>query len=604
MNDSLKKIYHLYPAKDRVKLVILFGLMMLASLLEVLGIGMIPVFVIAVSDPDQLLQYPILGDLLLAADITSAEQMVVYGAIMLIIVYVAKNTYLGFFIYLKKRFVANRGVQLENRLFKAYMASPYTFYISRNSAELLRNVTSETKKVVEGTMLPFLELALNLTMFVFILGALLYLEPLISVVTILFLGIGGGLFLRYTREKNREYGMEDRMARKMKNKTVLQGLGGLKATRVLNRELLFLDDYKEWAERSKVANIYKYVVKTIPKFIIETLAVIGILLIALILVWEGRAITAIIPVLALFGAATVRLMPVFNQVISQVATLQYNAPSVDAIYDDLKLLEEEYQNVRKDILSGNVKKLELTREVSLKDIHYSYPDQKDKAVNGVSLNIPRGSAIAFVGESGAGKTTMVDLILGLLEPQKGAISVDGVNIEENIRGWQQNVGYIPQQIFLLDDSIRRNIAFGIPDDQIDEEKITAAVKASQLEELIERLPNGLDTIVGERGVLLSGGQQQRIGIARALYDNPQVLIMDEATSALDNVTEKFVIDAIEQLRGDRTIIMIAHRLTTVENCDTIYLMKNGRVTEQGTYHELIESSLEFRKMNLIAEEEV
>ena len=580
-------------------MLILFGMMMMASLLEVLGIGMIPVFVMAVSDPESLLQYPVLGDILLTADITSAEQLVVYGAILLIVVYVVKNIYLSFFIYLKKKFIANRGVQLENRIFKAYMASPYTFYISRNSAELLRNVTSETKKVVDGTMLPFMELALNITMFVFILGALLILEPVITIVTILFMGVGGGLFLKVTKEKNREYGKIARNARKMKNKSVLQGLGGLKATRVLNRELLFLDEYGGWAEKNKVADIYKYVVTKLPKHIIETMAVMGILLIALILVWEGRAIAAIVPILALFGAATVRLMPVFNQVISQTTTIQYNAPSVDAIYEDLQLLENEYQNVRKDILNSTIEKVPLHKTISIKDLHYHYPNQEDQAIDGISMDIERGSAIAFVGESGAGKTTMADLILGLLEPQKGVISVDDVDIETNIRGWQQNIGYIPQQIYLLDDTIRKNIAFGIPEDKIDEKKVQAAVEAAQLQELIERLPSGIDTVVGERGVLLSGGQQQRIGIARALYDNPQVLVMDEATSALDNITEKFVIQAIEQLRGDRTIIMIAHRLTTVKNCDTIYLMNEGKITEQGTYDELLEHSDEFRRMSLV-----
>ncbi|MEX0660701.1 MAG: ABC transporter ATP-binding protein [Candidatus Woykebacteria bacterium] len=599
MLDSLKKIYRLFPSKDRFKLLILFGMMVTGSVLEVLGIGMIPVFVIAVSEPENLLQYPILGDLLLAMNITSSEELVVYGAILLIVVYLVKNIYLSFFIYVKKRFIANRGVQLENRLFKAYMASPYTFYISRNSAELLRNVTGETRKVVDGVMLPFMELALNLTMFVVILGALLIIEPLITIVTILFLGVGGGGFLKYTREKNREYGIEDREARKMKNKTVLQGLGGLKATRVLNRELLFLKEYGEWAERSKIANIYTYVVKQIPKYIIETLAVVGILLIALILVWEGRAISAIVPILALFGTATVRLMPVFNQVISQTSMIQYNAASVEAIYVDLKLLENEYQNVRKDILNNNIEKLQLNESILLQKIRYSYPEQNEQAVAGVSMKINRGEAIAFVGESGAGKTTMADIILGLLEPSDGKILVDDVDIETNIRGWQQNIGYIPQQIFLLDDTIRRNIAFGIPDDQIDEDKIEAAVEAAQLDELVGRLPEGMDTVVGERGVLLSGGQQQRIGIARALYDNPQVLVMDEATSALDNITEKFVIDAIEQLRGDRTIIMIAHRLTTVKNCDTIYLMNEGKIIENGSFEELLEHSDEFRRMNLV-----
>lgn len=573
--------------------------MLIAAALEVLGIGMIPVFVVAVSNPENLMTYPVLGDLLQYVNITTAEELVIYGALLLIGVYVLKNSFLGWFIYIKKRFVANRGVMLENRLFKAYMTSPYTFYISRNSAELLRNVTSETRRVVDGVMIPFLELALNITMFVFILGALLVLEPIITVVTILFLGGGGGIFLRYTRKKNREFGQQDREARKMRNKSVLQGLGGLKVTRVLNRENLFMREYAYWAEKSKIANIYKYVVQQLPKHIIETLAVIGILLIALILIWEGRVISAIIPVLSLFGAATVRLMPAFNQVIGQTANIQYNTPSVDVIYEDLICLEGQYQEFQKDVLMEEHEILPLQQKIQIRDLSYRYPEQEDFAVKNVSLTIPRGAAIAFVGESGAGKTTMADIILGLLTPMHGSIEVDGVDISTNIRGWQQNIGYIPQQIYLLDDTIRRNIAFGIPDDKIDESKIEEVVEAVQLHELVSRLPDRLNTVVGERGVLLSGGQQQRIGIARALYDNPQVLIMDEATSALDNITEKFVIEAIENLRGDRTIIMIAHRLTTVQNCDKIYLMSMGQIEEAGSYEDLLKNSEEFRKMNLI-----
>lgn len=598
MIESLKKIYSLFPGKDRFKLMVLFGMMMFASVLEVLGIGIIPMFVVAVAKPENILQYPVVGDWLASAGINTSEELVVYGAILLIGVYIFKNVYLGYFLYIKKRFVANRGVYLEKRIFKAYMTSPYTFYISRNSAELLRNVTSETKNIVDGTLMPFMELALNVTMFVFILGSLLYFEPLITLVSIVLLGGGGGVFLRYTRRKTDQYGKEDRQARKLKNKAVLQGLGGFKDARVLNRESLFLKEYEKQAEISKLANIYKYVVGHISKPIIETLAVIGILLIALIMVWEGRAVSAIIPVLALFGAATVRLMPVFNLVITQVTSIRYNAFAVYAIYDDLMLLEGEHKEFRKEVLS-KPSRVTLEQAINLKSISYQYPDSDEQAVDDVSVSIPKGSAVALVGHSGAGKTTLADVVLGLLEPRSGTIEVDGVDVFDNIRGWQQNIGYIPQSIYLLDETIRSNIALGIPDDEIDDEKLWGAIKAAQLEELIDRLPLRELTVVGERGIRLSGGQQQRIGIARALYNNPQVLIMDEATSALDNITEKFVIEAIEQLRGDRTIIMIAHRLTTVENCDAIYLMKDGRVVEQGTYSELIEGSKEFREMSLM-----
>jgi ATP-binding cassette, subfamily B, bacterial PglK len=601
MLQSLRKLYRLFPRRDHAKLAVIFGMMLVASFLEVLGIGMIPLFIVAVSAPDNLLQYPILGDFLGAVNIETGEDLVVYGAILLLAVFVTKNLYLGFFTFIKNKFVATRGVQLENRVFKAYMASPYTFYISRNSAELLRNVSSETIKIVQGIMLPFVELTLHVVMSVLILATLLLLEPVITVVTVLFLGGVGGFFLRLTRKRVQEYGLEDREARMMKLKTVYQGLGGLKATRVLNCEHYFLDSYAEWAERSKAATIYSNVVGAIPKYINETLAVSGILLIAAIMVLDGRPVTTIIPVLALFGAATMRLLPALNTSISQITKIQFSAPSVHAVYDDLILLEGRHRKDRIEIHREVPTRLELQDEISIRDLCYRYPGQQEWAVVNISLEVPRGHAVALVGHSGAGKTTLADLILGLLVPESGAIRVDGVDIRTNTRRWQQNVGYIPQQVYLIDDTIVGNIAFGIPEDEIDLEQVDAAIAAAQLGELIQALPEGLETRVGERGVRLSVGQQQRVGIARALYRNPQVLVMDEATSALDNLTERFVVDAIEQLRGDRTIIMIAHRLTTVEECDTIYFMKNGTIVAHGSYDELIRENMEFRRMSLVDE---
>lgn len=595
MIDSLKKIYSLFPRKDRFKLLLLFILMGVASLLEVLGIGIIPIFVVAVADPDKILGFPVVGSWLSARGIITAESLVVYGAILLILVYIVKNGYIAFFYYLKKKFIANRGVQLQERIFKAYMTAPYTFYVARNSAELLRNVTGEVKRIVDNTMLPFMELALNVVMFVFILITLVALEPLITAVNILLLGGGGYLFLRVTQRKTRELGKEDRRHRKLKNKVVLQGLGGFKEARVLGREKMFLDAYRTSAIRSKVANVYLYVVKKLPKPIIETLAVITILLITLIMVLEGRTISSIIPVLALFSAAAVRLMPIFTTAITQVSDIRFNAYSVYAIYNDLQILERGKKEEIQDELKRS--KVSLKEEITLKGVTYRYPDTASNAVDDVTLTIRKGEVVAFVGASGAGKTTLVDVILGLLEPQNGSVLVDGLDIRENLGGWQENIGYIPQHIYLLDDSIRNNIAFGIPEKSIDEEKLMTAIRAAQLEEFVNSLPDGIETTVGERGTRLSGGQRQRIGIARALYHDPQVLIMDEATSALDNRTEKYVIDAIEELRGDRTIIMIAHRLTTVENCDVIYMMKNGRVIQQGSYSELLDQSEEFRTLS-------
>lgn len=598
MLESLKKIYSLFPSSDHYKLLLLFVMMLLASLLEVVGIGMIPVFVTTVASPDKVLQYPILGDFLQSVGIISTDSLVIYGALLLIFVYLIKNTYLSFFLYAKKKFIENRGVYLEDRIFRAYMTAPYSFYINRNSAELLRNVTTEVNKIITGTLMPFVEVTLNITMSIFIIGTLLIFEPLITIVSIVVLGGGGYFFLYNTKKKTDEYGMDNREARKEKNKAVLQGLNGFKDARVLNREESFMDYYRFNAERSKRANVYEYVIGKLPKPIIETLAVVGILSIALLMMVQGREVSSIIPVLSLFGAATVKLMPVLSQIINQSTKIRYNAFSVYAIYDDLKILENDYQNFRQKVLNSH-DKIAFNNEIAIKSVTYHYPNAEDFAVKDVSINIPEGKAVAFVGPSGAGKTTMADIILGLLEPQAGTIEADGFDIFDNIRGWQKNIGYIPQSIYLLDDTIKRNIAFGIADDEIDENNLQDSIEAAQLEEMINRLPEGVETVVGERGVRLSGGQQQRIGIARALYNNPQVLVMDEATSSLDNLTEKYVIEAIERLRGDRTIIMIAHRLTTVKSCDVIYMMKEGKVVSEGTYNELMKHSADFRKMSLV-----
>lgn len=598
MFESLKKVYKLFPKKDHYKIFILFGMMLVASVFELLGIGIVPAFVVAVSDPDRIMKYPVIGDWLKTAGITGTKSLVIFGAILLILIYIFKNVYIGFFIYVKRRFVANRGVYLQNRLFRDYMTAPYAFYINRNSAELLRNVVGEVNLITEKIIVPFLELSLNGIMFLFIIGGLFIFEPLITLSAIIVLGGGGFIFLRYTHIKTKEFGRKDQQARMEKNKAVIQGLGGFKITRILNREKVFLNIYRRFAEISKRANIYKIVVNNMIKPIIETLSVIGILMIALIMIEQGRAVHDIIPILALFGVAAVRLMPILNKVVSQTNELRYNYHSANTVYEDLQLLEYNYEIIpEKKLDNQNI--TELKHNISLRNISFQYPNSTENALQDVSLSISKGSAVAFVGPTGAGKTTLVDIILGLLEPQMGQIEVDGVNIYNDTRSWQKNVGYIPQSIYLLDDSIRHNIAFGIPEKEIDESKLQDAIKAAQLKDLIERLPKGEETVVGERGVRLSGGQQQRISIARALYNNPQVLVMDEATSSLDNLTEKFVIEAIEHLRGDRTIIMIAHRLTTVRNCDVIYIIKDGKLIEKGNYTELLKHSQEFRKMSMM-----
>jgi len=598
MYQSLKKIYSLLPRKDHIKFGLLFLMMIVASLFELVGIGLIPAFVISIAEPQKIFDLNVIGDLLLDNGIDNSQKLAFFGAALLIVAYIFKNSYLTFLQGWKQRLVLNKKLVLQNRLFKAYMTAPYTFYLSKNSAELLRNVNGEVGKIITGTILPLMDISLNTIMFLFIIVTLFALEPVITIITVLMMGGGGYLFLRITQKKTEDSGRISRLASGDMNRMILQGLGGFKEARVLNRENLFLKQYNRFAKNGIGAHIYQTVVKSLPKPIIETLLVVGILTVTLIMVYEGRSFSEIIPVLTLFGVAAVKLMPIFNTFIQQITSIRYSADAVHAVYEDLNYLENNYPQFRESILS-DTERMKLDDRISIQNVSYQYPESDEYAVKNINLDIKKGTAIAFVGASGAGKTTMVDIILGLLEPVQGKILVDGVDISTNLRGWMKNIGYIQQSDYLFDERIFRNIAFGIPDSEVDDEKLNSAIEAAQLNELINKMPRGLRTRVGERGVRLSGGQRQRVTIARALYNNPQVLVMDEATSALDNITEKYVIEAIERLRGDRTIIMIAHRLTTVKNCDVIYLMDEGEVVAQGTYDELLEENKQFRRMSLV-----
>lgn len=598
MKESILRIYRLLPDGDLFKLVTLFGMMILASLLALVGVGTVPVFVAAVIDSERVFNYPVVGEFLEMINVTTPYRLALFGAAVLFTIYLLKNLFMVLYNYLNSKYMMNRVLYLQNRIFKAYMSSPYTFFISRNSSELLRNINSEVNKIIEGTLRPALTISLNGIMTIVIIGGLVVVEPLITGIGILLFGGFSYLFLRMTKKKISFYGSESLAHRRSMTKAILEGLQGFKDAKVLKREMYFLNEYDNHAKTHRSYDLKRSVLNSLPRQILEMISLTGILFIAVMLVLQEREMTSIVPMIALFGAAVMKIRPSIFAIIDDINRLRYNFYSVDAVYEDLDYLENRkyrLSDVRED------QKLSLKKEIRIENLEFSYPNERKPAVRNINLTIPKNRAAAFVGPSGVGKTTLVDVILGLLEPQKGKITVDGNDIFENLDAWQKNIGYIPQFIYLLDDTIRRNICFGIPDEEVDEERLLTAIETAQLGDLIESLDNGEDTIVGERGIRLSGGQRQRIGIARALYNNPQVLIMDEATSALDNITEKILIRAIERLRGDKTIIMIAHRLTTVRNCDTIYMMKDGGIVGEGPYNELLQTSKEFREMSLVDE---
>ena len=592
MLASFKKILYLLPKGDKFKLIILFGMMLGAALLEVAGIGMIPAFVSIIANPDRVLEYAPAERLFSRFNIQTSRELLLWGGSLLIAIFFIKNIYLIFFYYIEARYTNSRFYKIAHRLMSSYMQAPYTFHLQRNTADLLRNTNQEVRLLIQQVITPTLILGKEFLMAMTIVTFLLILEPIISLLVFTLLGLVVGVFFLLTQKRVKRYGLEEQIHRRGLIKALNQGVGGIKDARVLNREAEFIEKFRFAAHRSSILLTRMNFLSKIPKPIVETIAVGGIMLIAVIMVLQDRPIISIIPVLTLFAMATVRLMPAIQQITKSITKLRYNIVVVDPLYDDITELAE----YRKQFLADRKKKerLQMQRDIEVRNVHYHYPGSDEMALDGVTLAIPRGQSIAFTGPSGAGKTTIVDLLLGLLEPVRGEILVDDKNIKDHLSAWQRNIGYIPQFIYLSDETLRCNIAFGVPEKEIDDDMVWKALRLAQLEEFILKLPDGLDTVIGERGVRLSGGQRQRVGIARALYHDPQVLIMDEATSALDNVTEKQIIQAIEKLRGERTIITIAHRLTTVMKCDRIYFMMEGKVHSEGTYDELIQHNEKFR----------
>lgn len=594
MLKTLKKIIYILPKGDIIKLAVLLLLMLIAAALEVVGIGMIPAFVAIVASPERVLTIELIQPLLTLLDITNAKDLLIWGSILLLAVFIIKSVYIIAFNYFESRFIYNRRYTISHRLMSAYMHAPFIFHLQRNTAELFRNIGSEINVFVNQVVANLLKMSREGVMALAILIFLVVVEPVITLLVISFSGIGGGTFILMNKKKMKKFGEEEQDRRREMVKAIYQGLGGIKDARVLNREEEFIEKFRIQALKSTRLMAYIRFIQQIPRPVIETTAVLGMLSVAVLLVWQDRPIETIIPVLTLFAMAAVRLMPSVQQMISMYTNLRYYIVSLDPVYDDLKELEKYNTSFAEE--RKNKKQLIFESEIEIRNLSYRYPESDEQALRDISISIPKGKAVAFVGPSGAGKTTIVDLILGLLEPDKGEILVDGTNIRENVSAWQKNIGYIPQSIYLADESLRFNIAFGVPEDEIDDEGVRQAVKLAQLETMVNRLPDGLDTLIGEHGTRFSGGQRQRVGIARALYHNPKVLVMDEATSSLDNITEKQITNAIQSMKGERTLIIIAHRLTTVKNCDKLYFMESGKIVQEGTYTDLVKSNIRFRKM--------
>jgi ABC-type multidrug transport system fused ATPase/permease subunit len=595
MKKLVSKLLYIFNRQEKCQIAAIFLLMLLGAGLETLGIGLIPPFVALLGNPAIIEQQQILVWLYTQVKANSHQIFLLWVSVALLSIYLLKNIYLAILTYWQYYFLYEKQVSLSSRLLRSYLNSPYTFHLQRNSADLVRNVTAEIPLIFSGVLVPILILITEIMVMICISLLLAISEPVSSAIASIFLGISIFILNRTISKQMGGQGLIRQEQSGQMIQWVNQSLGGIKEIKLLGREIFFLNAFAKSTQAFCKANLFVGLATQLPNLLIDTVLISAVLLIVIFSLIQGRVIQSILPMLSLFAIAALRLMPSAKRIVSTITNIRYFQYTVDLIYQDLVYLEK-IENLQISLNQSQISLIKLEKSIELQNVQYQYPNSSQQSLMGISLIINKGELVAFIGSSGAGKTTIIDIILGLIIPSQGQILVDGKNILHNLANWQQQIGYIPQSIYLSDDTIRSNIAFGLTTDEIKEEQVLAAVKASQLEELVYNLPDKLDTLVGERGIRLSGGQRQRIGIARALYHNPEVIVMDEATAALDNTTEREFMNALESMSGQKTMIMIAHRLSTIKNCDRLYFMKNGTVEDVGTYNELLSRNREFQTM--------
>lgn len=571
-----KKLRYVFDRKDKMKLVGLAILMIIGSVLELLAVAVFNPFIEVLMQTSSIEDDSFLKLFFAHIHLNGIEQYLVVLSALIAVIYLVKNIYLSFLQNVILSFSYTTRMNLATRLLTTYMNEPYTFHLSKNIAEMQRCLQSDTSQFM--TLISSgLQLTVEMVTCLALAAYLFHTSHSITVVIGVLLLMCIGLFFIISKKVSSRLGRQNEHYNAKLFQWINQSLGGIKELKILQREEYFIDSYKTNYKKLIWGARVNELIAALPKYIVETVAMVGLVFAIIIKLLFGHgALETFIPQIAVFAVAAFRLLPSVGRVNAYINSIMYNKASLDMIYGDLKEIDSE--PVQEIEWQGEKENWIFTKGVTVEHVSYHYPDSDVEVLHDISLEIPKGKTVALIGPSGAGKTTLADIILGLLPPISGVIRMDQHNVYENLRSWREKLGYIPQSIYLSDDTIRNNVAFGIYEDQIDENAIWKALEKAQLKEFVQGLENGLDTYVGDRGVRLSGGQRQRIGIARALYHDPEILVLDEATSALDSSTEQAVMESIESLQGLKTMIIIAHRLTTIKNADLVYEVSGGNVT--------------------------
>ena len=592
--SQLKKLFELLSFRERKQAIFLLGMSLIMALLDVIGVASIMPFIAVLANPELILTNAPLFWVYQAIGFTDEKSFLYFLGVAALILLVASLGFKALTTYVQLRFALMGEYSIGKRLLEGYLNQPYVWFLNRHSADLGKSILSEIGTVIGSGMMPFMVLFAQGAVAIAILILLLVIDARLAItVGLVLMAVYAFIFKLISRYMLR-IGREALVANTQRFTVISEAFGAAKEIKVGGLEDVYINRFAKPAATYAKYQASAQVIAQLPRFALEGIAFGGMLLIVLYLMKNSGDFKSVLPIIALYAFAGYRLMPAAQQIYASISRLRFAGPAIDALHSDLIGLSNKVCNIR----IYETTTLSLQHDIKLDNIYFSYPNANELALKNISIHIPACSTIGLVGSTGSGKTTTIDILLGLLQPQTGYISIDGVAIDDsNRRKWQQVIGYVPQQIFLADDSVSANIAFGVAATAVDRKAVECAAKIANLHDfVVSSLPHGYSTMVGERGIRLSGGQRQRIGIARALYNNPQVLILDEATSALDNLTEQAVMDAVTNLEHKITIILIAHRLSTVRKCDHIYLLEGGLIKAKGTYEELLQNSEMFMAM--------
>lgn len=595
MKATLKKIFALFSSKERKGLGVLSLLILLMALLEASGVATIIPFMTVLGNPSAIENNQLLHWAYQTFAFQGSRSFLIFLGFVVLIFLLASNAYSAFATWYMLRFIYRLEYTLSEKLLHRYLRQPYVFFLNRNTSELSKNILREVGNVVTGVLIPGIQALAKAVVATCLLLLLVASDPFLAcLIGISLLSCYAGIY-KIVRRNLARLGAIALESNKDRYKMASEALGGIKEIKLMGREDYFTSLYGAPAQSYALSQAKSEVLSQIPRFALEVVAFGGILILILYLLTLEKGVSEILPLMSLYAFAGYRLMPALQQVFSGITRAKFNLPSLDLLEEDLCRGQESHPLPATKPSSAP---LTADRSIALDHVTYRYPGRKEAVLDDLSLEIRAKTTVGFAGTTGSGKTTTVDILLGLLSPEKGALRVDGTPIEDsNLGQWQRKLGYVPQHFFLCDDTVVRNIAFGVPDQEIDLQAVESALRTARIYDfVVKELPEGLNTVIGERGVRLSGGQRQRLGIARALYHDPEILVLDEATSSLDVVTENAIMEAIRALAHKKTILMIAHRISTLAECDVIHVMDGGKVVQSGTYDQLMASSARFQTM--------